>query len=63
MPIYVWICKECGAKVEKLVLKRDKVGKNPYCHECGNKMTKVLGPAGLRFNGDGWQTPKAKEES
>ena len=43
MPIYVWICKECGAKVEKLVLKRDRVGKNPYCHECGNKMTKVRG--------------------
>ena len=61
MPIYIYFCKDCGRKIECLKLKRDKVGKNPYC-ECGTKMTRTLSPSTLQFIGGGWQTPKPKEE-
>ena len=44
MPIMVYICKDCGTKVEWLRFKRQKVGKAPYCHECNRKMTKVRKP-------------------
>jgi putative FmdB family regulatory protein len=61
MPIMVYICKNCGTKVEYLRFKRQKADKNPYCHECNKKMTKVMYPANLRFEGGGWQTPKPEE--
>lgn len=59
-PILVHICRDCGTKTESLRFKRQKVGDAPRCHECFKKMTKVLHPASLRFEG-GWQTPKPKE--
>ena len=42
MPILVYICKRCDTKVEKMRLKRQRIGKNPYCHECNQKMTRVM---------------------
>ena len=61
MPIYIYFCKRCGRKIERLRFKREKMGKNPIC-ECGTKMTRTLHPSELRFHGGGWQTPKPKEE-
>ena len=44
MPLMVYICRDCGTKVEWMRLKRQKVGKPDYCHECNKKMTRVRKP-------------------
>ena len=60
MPIYVWICKPCTTRVERYRAKRENMGPAPLCHVCGEKMSRVLNPPALRFEGGGWTTERAK---
>jgi hypothetical protein len=70
MPLLVYECKDCGAKAERLRMKREKIGRVPFCHVCMDireengkpvmkgklvKMEKVKFPGhAVQFLGDGW---------
>lgn len=55
MPLLVYECPECGAKVERLKLRREKVGRVPKCHVCGEKMKRVKYPGcNFELKGEGW---------
>jgi predicted nucleic acid-binding Zn ribbon protein len=55
VPLLVYECRDCNTKVERLKLKREKVGRVPDCHVCGKKMKKVKFPGhAVQFLGDGW---------
>ena len=57
MPLYVYHCPHCAARVELIrpVADRDDT---PLCR-CGESMERCVTCAELRFRGDGWQTPRA----
>jgi len=53
MPIYEYVCRECGAEMEKL----QRVSEEPLreCPECGKDgLTKKVSAAGFRLKGGGW---------
>jgi putative FmdB family regulatory protein len=52
MPLFEYICSDCGAHYSKLVLNRDN--EPTACFYCDGKIRKVIQPASLRFIGEGW---------
>ncbi len=53
MPIYEYVCQECGQSCEHL----EKVGQSPkidcpHCHAA--KLHRVVSAAGFQLKGDGW---------
>lgn len=54
MPLWVYECKECLSKIERL--ERGKRRRpNPYCHLCGKKMKWVKYPgSNFELKGNGW---------
>lgn len=53
MPIYEYVCRECGAELEKL----QRVSDAPLreCPECGKEgLSKKVSAAGFRLKGGGW---------
>ncbi|MGE3468509.1 MAG: FmdB family zinc ribbon protein [Pyrinomonadaceae bacterium] len=65
MPIYEYICKQCGAHVEK----RQSVSDEPLttCEKCHGKLEKQWSLSGFQFKGAGWYVTdyagKATEKS
>lgn len=41
MPIYEYICRDCGEKFEKLVIRRDDAAA-PACPKCGREVTEQV---------------------
>lgn len=53
MPIYEYLCKNCGNRFEKLQpLTDDPIRICPNCGE--EKVRRVIHPAGIIFKGSGW---------
>ena len=61
MPIYVWHCVDCGAKIERFRHGHHAQPPPRKC-DCGGNMNLVINPPNLMFMGGGWQTPQAKED-
>ena len=69
MPIYEYVCRACGAELEKL----QRVSDEPLreCPECGKEgLAKKVSAAGFRLKGGGWYVtdfkgdkPKASKET
>ena len=62
MPTYKYVCPECGASVERHFYPVEYRNNLPTCVICGMKMPLVISPASLRYEGEGWQTPKPVKE-
>ena len=55
MPIYEFVCPECGKTVEKMVLTLDDpVLKDLRCSLCGSRVERVLSVTGFILKGRGW---------
>jgi putative FmdB family regulatory protein len=54
VPIYEYLCDECGATVEAF----QKMSDDPLtvCEECGGPLRKVLHPVAIHFKGSGFYT-------
>lgn len=52
MPIYEFVCEDCGRIVERL----QKVDDPPpeACPECGGKMAKIMSRNSFQLKGGGW---------
>jgi putative FmdB family regulatory protein len=52
MPIYEYLCKNCGRHTEKM----QKVSDAPLtvCDECGGELEKQWSLSGFQFKGAGW---------
>lgn len=52
MPIYEYLCKKCGTRIEK----RQSVADEPLkvCEKCGGDLEKQWSLSGFAFKGDGW---------
>jgi predicted nucleic acid-binding Zn ribbon protein len=62
MPSYVYRCPQCEAERQRNFWPLEYRDDLPECLMCGVKMDRVLYPPALRFNGEGWQTPKPVKE-
>lgn len=61
MPIYEYVCRECGEEVEKL----QKLSDPPLteCPVCGKSALKrKISPAGFRLAGGGWYETDFKKD-
>lgn len=52
MPIYEYLCRDCGAQLEK----RQNINDAPLtvCEACGGKLEKQWSLSGFQFKGAGW---------
>lgn len=52
MPIYEYLCKQCGVRLER----RQAVTDPPLatCEECGGDLEKQWSLSGFQFKGEGW---------
>ena len=52
MPIYEYICSDCGVHLEKI----QKASDDPLteCEKCGGKLEKQWSLSGFQFKGEGW---------
>ena len=63
MPIYEYVCQECGRKTE--VLQRLNERPLKICPHCGGKLKKVASVSAIHFKGSGWYVTdyaRAKKE-
>ncbi|HMO79303.1 MAG TPA: zinc ribbon domain-containing protein [Pyrinomonadaceae bacterium] len=68
MPIYEYLCKQCGVRLER----RQAVTDPPLatCAECGGDLEKQWSLSGFHFKGEGWyvtdysknRSPKATDD-
>ena len=62
MPIFEFICKQCGHQFEWFIASGD--GDDPWCSECRSyEVLKRPSIPAIHFKGEGWTTPAVKEES
>lgn len=62
MPIYEYVCKDCGHMLEAI----QKISDAPLteCPECGNNgLRKQISAAGFRLKGGGWYETDFKKGS
>jgi len=62
MPIYEYLCTECGQELEKL----QKISDDPLtdCPECGKPtLQKQVSAAGFRLKGSGWYETDFKSKN
>lgn len=59
MPIYEYVCDECGAKQEQRVSIADR-DNAPGC-ECGGKMRRQVAAARALFHGDGFYASETRK--
>lgn len=53
MPIYEYVCRDCGAESE--IMQRISEAPATDCPSCGKAgLTKVVSAAGFRLSGGGW---------
>ena len=52
MPVYTYVCKQCGADLER----RQSFSDAPLtvCETCGGELRRVLHPVGVIFKGSGF---------
>lgn len=53
MPTYEYSCIECDINMEKHK-SFSEAESLEFCEKCGNKMIKVYGTFGIKFNGSGF---------
>ncbi len=61
MPTYVYECKDCGVKFERLQSYSDPTLKE--CPECGGHVHRVIQPVGVIFKGSGFYVTDNKGKS
>jgi putative FmdB family regulatory protein len=62
MPLYEYLCKKCGHRLEKIQMFSDKPLKK--CPECGGPLEKLISASAVQFKGSGWYvTDYAKKGS
>ena len=52
MPLYEYLCKKCGHRLEKIHKFSDKPLKK--CPECGGPLEKLISAPSVQFKGSGW---------
>ncbi|PPE72216.1 zinc ribbon domain-containing protein [Solimonas fluminis] len=53
MPIYEYVCQDCGVETE--IMQRISDAPETVCPSCGKSaLTKVVSAAGFRLSGGGW---------
>ena len=53
MPIYEYVCRDCGVETE--IMQRISDAPETDCPSCGKPaLTKVVSAAGFRLSGGGW---------
>ena len=57
MPIYAYVCKDCGNTFERIAPMKDR--DNPWpCAKCqGTNLHRCVGSFAVKFTGEGWATP------
>lgn len=53
MPIYEYVCQNCGKKTEKLV-SISSAETEIDCPECGHKAEKIMSSTSFQLKGGGW---------
>jgi putative FmdB family regulatory protein len=62
MPIYEYVCSQCGNRIEVLQKLNDPPLKK--CKSCGGVLKKMISPPAIQFKGNGWYvTDYAKKAS
>ena len=61
MPTYVYECKDCGVKFERLQSYSDPTLRD--CPECGGHVHRVIQPVGVIFKGSGFYVTDNKGKS
>ena len=52
MPIYEYLCEQCGSRSE--VLQRMDEAPRTVCDECGGPLRKLISAPSFQFKGSGW---------
>jgi len=60
MPIYEYICQECGNDFERLQSFSDAPLEE--CPECRGRVRRVISPAGVIFKGSGWYITDSRRQ-
>ncbi len=60
MPLYEYVCEECGYRFEALQRFSDEPLK--VCPKCGGPLKKVLSPPAIHFKGSGWYVTDYKNK-
>jgi len=60
MPIYEYICPNCGKKIELLQRLGEKA---PLCKECRTKLNKIISKSSFILVGDGWSNSGYSKKS
>ena len=60
MPIYEYICTECGYDFERLGSFNDPP--LAACPECEGRLRRVISPAGVIFKGSGWYITDSRRQ-
>jgi len=62
VPIYEYVCKNCGAKIE--VLQRFSDPPLTKCEKCGGELEKIISQCTFHLKGSGWYaTDYAKKDT
>jgi len=62
MPLYEYVCSQCGCRIEVIQKVTDPPLKK--CKSCGGVLKKVISPSAIQFKGNGWYiTDYAKKSS
>jgi putative FmdB family regulatory protein len=62
MPIYEFVCLDCGNQFEKIQSFSDTT--TPYCLQCHSaRVQKRLSPPAVHFKGSGWYVTDSKNGS
>ena len=54
MPAYEFLCHHCGHRHVVTLTFKQKDDYQPFCEECGTKMTQVFSPLSVVFKGKGF---------
>jgi putative FmdB family regulatory protein len=61
MPLYKYVCPNCGHEVT--LLKKISDADNVICDVCGSKMVRQIGNVGVVFKGNGYYITDSKKSS
>jgi putative FmdB family regulatory protein len=59
LPIYTYVCQECGAEIERRQSYSDE--RLTVCEVCSGSLRRVLHPAGIIFKGSGFHNTDYKK--
>lgn len=61
MPLYEYVCEECGYRFEVIQRFYDEPLKT--CPKCGGKVNKVISAPAIHFKGSGWYVTDYKNRN